>query len=118
MTLSWNELVCHGLLNQIEEPVVVKYILKIVTKERCAYLSEEAREFHTENVESCLHYIRLQNMFARGEEVILSELPPRKAIMLVISHNKVIYELISSWKEIVLKFRKKRRERRASNLKC
>jgi len=50
-------------------------------------------------------------MFARGEEVILSELPPRKAIMLVISHNKVIYELKYSWKEIVLKFRKKRRER-------
>ena len=118
MTLSWKELVCHGLLKQIEEPVVVKYILKIATKERCAYLSEEVREFHTENVEQCLHYIRFQNMFARGEEVILSELPPRKAIMFVISHNKVIYELISSWKEIVLKYRKKRRERRASNLKC
>jgi len=118
MTLSWKELVCHGLLNRIEEPVVVKNILKMVMRDRCAYLSEEVREFHTENVEQCLHYIRFQNMFARGEEVILSELPPRKAIMLVISHNKVIYELKYSWKEIVLKFRKKRRERRASNLKC
>jgi hypothetical protein len=124
MTLSWKELVCHGLLNQIAEPVVVKYILKMAIKERCTYLSEEAREFHTENVEPCLYYIRLQNMFVKGEEVILSELPPMEARMFAISHNKVIYELISSWKEIVLKYRKKRRERRerrerrASNLKC
>ena len=123
MTLSWKELVCHGLLNQIQEPVVAKYILKIATKERCVLLSEESIEYHTENIESCLHYIRLQKMFDRGEEVSLLELPPRKAIMFVISHNKVIYELKSSWKEIVLKYRKKRSsrlasKRLASNLKC
>ena len=100
MTLSWKELVRHGLLNQIKEPVVVKYILKMAIKERCVYLSEEAREFHTENIESFLHYIRLQNMFVNGEEVILSELPPMEARMFAISHNKVIYE-------IVLKYRKK-----------
>ena len=47
MTLSWKELVCHGLLAKIEEPEVVKYILKIAIKERCAYLSEESREFHS-----------------------------------------------------------------------
>ena len=50
MTLSWKELVCHGLLAKIEEPEVVKYILKIAIKERCAYLSEEAREFHSESI--------------------------------------------------------------------
>ena len=114
MTLSWKELVCHGLLNQMVEPVVIKYILKMAIKERCTYLSEEVREFHSSNVKPCLYYIRLQNMFVRGEEVMLSELPPMEARMFAISHNKVIYELISSWKEIVLKYRKKRRERRAA----
>ena len=50
MTLSWKELVCHGLLAKIEEPEVVKLCLKMVMKERCAYLSEESREFHSESI--------------------------------------------------------------------
>ena len=50
MTLSWKQLVCHGLLAKIEEPEVVKLCLKMVMKERCAYLSEEAREFHSESI--------------------------------------------------------------------
>jgi len=47
---------------QIEEPEVVKLCLKMVMKERCAYLSEEAREFHSEsigpiiNIYICLRY--------------------------------------------------------------
>ena len=55
MTLSWKQLVCHGLLNQIEEPEVVKYILKIAIKERCAYLSEESREFYSKHMKYVLY---------------------------------------------------------------
>ena len=50
MTLSWKELVCHGLLAKIGEPSLVKDLLKMTMKIRRDYLEEEAREFHSENV--------------------------------------------------------------------
>tara|TARA_B100000902_G_scaffold382081_1_gene419331 strand:- start:145 stop:525 length:381 start_codon:yes stop_codon:yes gene_type:complete len=55
MTLFWKQLVCHGLLTQIGEPEVVKYILKIAIKERCAYLSEESREFYSKHMKFVLY---------------------------------------------------------------
>ena len=47
MTLSWKELVCHGLLKKVREPSLVKDILKIAMKGRWLFLEEEARWFHT-----------------------------------------------------------------------
>jgi len=47
MTLSWKELVCHGLLKKVREPSLVKDILKIAMKGRWLFLEEEARKFHT-----------------------------------------------------------------------
>jgi hypothetical protein len=55
MTLSWKELVCHGLLVEIGEPSLVKDILKMAMKERFSFLEEEAREFHSENVEPVIN---------------------------------------------------------------
>ena len=47
MTLSWKELVCHGLLKKVGDPSLVKDLLKMIMKERWLFLEEEAREFHT-----------------------------------------------------------------------
>ena len=50
MTLSWKELVCHGLFKEVGEPSLVKKFLKVAMKERRDYLEEEARAFHTGSV--------------------------------------------------------------------
>lgn len=47
MTLSWKELVFHGLLKKVGDPSLAKELLKIVMKERFSFLEEEARWFHT-----------------------------------------------------------------------
>jgi len=47
MTLSWKELVCHGILAKVGDPSLVKDLLKMVMKERWLFLEEEARGFHT-----------------------------------------------------------------------
>mgnify|MGYP005631559201 CR=1 FL=1 len=136
MTLSWKELVCHGLLAKIEEPEVVKLCLKMVMKERCAYLSEEAREFHSEPRRQ-----ELARISARGGTIaLLEQVSPRLRhqintvhplwkipslhrqkcleIDAAISRDKLIDELKSSWKKIIKNYRKKRRERRYNNLRC
>jgi len=136
MTLSWKELVCHGLLAKIEEPEVVKYILKIAIKERCAYLSEEAREFHSDPRRQ-----ELARISARGGTVaLLEQVSPQLRhqintvrplwkihwlwrqkcleIDAAISRVNLIDELNSSWKKIIKNYRKKRRERRYNNLRC
>ena len=112
MTLSWKELVCHGLLNQMVEPVVIKYILKMAIKERCTYLSEEAREFHTVNVKPCLYYNMLKTMFLRGKEVMIADLAtvPMDEKRFAVNNRKVMLE----FKKSIQKCRKKRRERRAA----
>ena len=51
MTLSWKELVCHGLLIKVGEPSLVKELLKMAMKGRWLFLEEEARVFHSRNVE-------------------------------------------------------------------
>ena len=112
MTLSWKQLVCHGLLNQIEEPELVKYILKIAIKERCAYLSEESREFHSSNVKFCLYYNMLKIMFLRGKEVMIADLAtvPMEEKRFAVNYEKVMLE----FKKLIQKCRQKRRERRAA----
>ena len=50
MTLSWKELVLHGLLNKVGDPSLVKELLKVVMKEHRDLLEEEAREFHSGSV--------------------------------------------------------------------
>lgn len=139
MTLSWKELVCHGLLKNIEEPEVVKLCLKMAMKERCAYLSEEAREFHSENEPRRQELARIS---ARGGTIALQErvrvavlggsetagtgcdddsmrlLQKCLEIHAAISRRKLIDELKSSRKEIIKNYKKKRRERRYNNLRC
>jgi len=50
MTLSWKELVLHGLLKKVGEPSLARDIFRYVKKMNRDYLEEEAREFHSENV--------------------------------------------------------------------
>ena len=55
MSLSWKELVLHGLLKKIclyrgGDPSLLKELLKVVMKEHRDHLEKEAREFHSENV--------------------------------------------------------------------
>ena len=112
MSLSWKELVCHGLLANVGDPSLVKELLKIVMKGRWLFLEEEAREFHTSNVdyEDILLQYRLQdNMdFRVSSELPLSTWPKDKR-MIVVLHDEVTYELKSSWKKIVKeRYRKKR----------
>ena len=112
MTLSWKELVCHGLLAKIEEPEVVKYILKIVIKERCAYLSEEAREFHSGFVypvvevyfdnkdvhPSIIHEFKRRVGYCKLVRPPAVALPPEMWLT-AIRYKNVNKEFISSWEE-------------------
>ena len=50
MTLSWKELVLHGLMKTVGEPSLANEIFKMVMKGRFTFLEEEAREFHSENI--------------------------------------------------------------------
>lgn len=50
MTFSWKELVCHGLLNKVRDPSLVKELLKVVMKEHMDLLEEEARVFQSDFV--------------------------------------------------------------------
>ena len=50
MTLSWKELVLHGLMNKVGEPSLVREIFGYAKKMNRDYLEEEAREFHSRNV--------------------------------------------------------------------
>ena len=47
MTFSWKELVCHGLLNEFGDPLLVKGLLKMMMKERWLFLEGGAREFQS-----------------------------------------------------------------------
>jgi hypothetical protein len=119
MTLSWKELVCHGLLNQIEEPVVVKNILKMVIRYRCAYLSEEARDVHSKYRQLLVCCSRFTCKLRPSDPLDKLEFNSSGEYVSIgyrvwlagQLHNITVNELKSSWKEIVLKFRKKRRER-------
>jgi hypothetical protein len=50
MSFSWKELVCHGLLNKVRDPSLVKELLKMVMKEHMDLLEEEARVFQSDFV--------------------------------------------------------------------
>jgi len=50
MTLSWKELVFHGLLKKVGDPSLAKELLKVAMKEHRDLLDEEAREFQSEFV--------------------------------------------------------------------
>ena len=117
MTLSWKELVCHGLLVEIGEPSLVKDLLKIVMKERFSFLEEEAREFHSQNESMRQELARipaagwrqLERQFPRlrhqnNTENPLLKIPSQLSLRcreasIAISRRKLIDELISSWKE-------------------
>ena len=100
MTLSWKELVCHGLLVEFGDPLLVKDLLKLVMKERFSLLEEEAREFHSENMIPILNFLCLRRMQMRGDFVDAHYEIARGA--LCSSHlfrGRVIDQLNASWKE-------------------
>jgi hypothetical protein len=50
MTLSWKELVLHGILKKVGEPSLARYIFRYAEKMNRDYLEEEARKFHSESI--------------------------------------------------------------------
>jgi len=124
MTLSWKELVCHGLLKKVGDPSLVKDLLKMIMKGRFSFLEEEARGFHSRSVgpvvdvyrdewrywghrqpsDQCLHAIagyeerhaRLRRSAASRAELWLT----------AIRYKNVKKELRSSWEERMPRKRK------------
>ena len=100
MTLSWKELVCHGLLKEIEETSLVKELLKMVMKERWLFLEEEAREFHTgTEYWEMLNYFKLEKLCLKGYiagslKKAISNRTPEQVLQ-----RTVMHELRLSWKE-------------------
>jgi len=104
MTFSWRELVCHGLLKEIEETSLVKDLLKIVMKERWLFLEEEAREFHTGGgYWEMLNYFKLEKLCLKG--YIAGSLNKACSIAAAacqrVLQRQVMHELRLSWKERV-----------------
>ena len=114
MTLSWKELVCHGLRGKVGEPSLVKELLKIAMKERWLFLEEEAREFHSENVEGwirgaagwaqlerqdCELRHQINTAYHRSRELPSQLLQKCRETDAAISRRKLIDELLSSWIE-------------------
>jgi hypothetical protein len=101
MTLSWKELVCHGLLKGVGEPSLVGELLKVVMKERWLFLEEEAREFHSENMKPLLNYIRQEKLWMRGKTIVMTELHNARANIWsdLISHRQAMQTLKLCWKQ-------------------
>ena len=113
MSLSWKELVLHGLLKKIclyrgGDPSLLKELLKVVMKEHRDHLEKEAREFHSENVGPVVGVYREQlsrwghtglverrckAAARRDEERERSEL-----WLTAINYNNLKYEFDCSWK--------------------
>ena len=106
MTLSWKELVCHGLLAKIGEPSLVKDLLKMTMKIRRDYLEEEARKFHSGNVEPVLKWFRMGWLMDEGISVPMSQFEEGQEGYRPL-HSKVVDELISNWKERIPEQRRK-----------
>ena len=93
--------------------------MKIVKKDRCAYLSEESREFHSSNVnyEDILLQYRLQDMSDFSNRPLSTW--PKDKRMIVLFHDEVTYEFKSSWKKIVKeRYRKKRDALNSRQTEC
>ena len=114
MSFSWKELVCHGLLVNVGDPSLVKDLLNIVMKERWLFLEEEAREFHSENVErrtlpavgwrqlerqDCDLRRRICAVRWRSRKLPSQLIQKCLETDAAISRRKLIDELLSSWKE-------------------
>ena len=113
MSFSWKELVCHGLLEKVGDPSLVKDLLKIVMKERWLFLEEEAREFHSENMASAApaagrHQLERQDRQLRHQintAAVRSRSLPSQLLQkcletdAAISRRKLLDELLSSWRE-------------------
>jgi len=100
MTLSWKELVCHGLLVEFGEPSLVKILLNMAMKERMDFLEKEAREFHSENMAPILNYFCLKRMRFKNGSNDVHYAKARDA--LCSSHlflGRVIDQLNASWEE-------------------
>ena len=102
MTLSWKELVCHGLLKKVGDPSLTKDLLKVVMKEQRDHVEEEAREYHSEITKDNLLYILTMTIPTRCgklrdrllERFFAGELGDSISI-----HRNVTDELLASWDE-------------------
>ena len=100
MTLSWKELVCHGLLKEIEEISLVKELLKVVMKERWLFLEEEAREFHTgSGYWEMLNYFKLEKLCLKGYIAGTLKKACSMRTPYQVLQRQVMHELRLSWKE-------------------
>jgi len=99
MTLSWKELVLNGLLKKVGEPSLAKELLKMVMKERFSFLEEEAREFHSHNIEPVLKWVRLRRLWDKGEWVHGSQIKEAQNGCASPIHTKATDELLSSWRK-------------------
>ena len=108
MTLSWKELVCHGLLVKVGDPSLIKELFKLVMKERFSFLEEEAREFHSRNVgpiisvylSQCGEHASVVYELKRiaGYSRVARALCPENWLT-AIRYKNVNKEFISTWKE-------------------
>jgi hypothetical protein len=103
MTFSWKELVCHGLLNDLGDPYLVKKLLKVVMKGRRDHVEEEAREYHSEITKDNLTHILTVTIPSRDGKLrdrLLERyfLVPRANCSISI-HRDVTDELLASWQE-------------------
>ena len=100
MTLSWKELVCHGLLKEVGEPSLVKKFLKIAMKDRRDYLEKEARAFHTGGgYWEMLNYFRLEKLCLKGRRTGSLKKACSMRTPYQVLQRQVMHELRLSWKE-------------------
>ena len=102
MTFSWKELACHGLLKELEDPSLVKHLLKVVMKERRDHVDEEAREYHSEITKDNLLYILTMTIPSRCDKLrhnLLDRYFAGEFGNSIRIHRDVTDELLASWQE-------------------
>jgi hypothetical protein len=102
MTFSWKELACHGLLKELEDPSLVKHLLKVVMKERRDHVDEEAREYHSEITKENLLYILTMTIPSRCGKLrdnLLERYFAGEFGNSIRIHRDVTDELLASWQE-------------------
>ncbi len=102
MTFSWKELVCHGLLKKIDDPSLVKELLKVVMKEHRDHLDEEARDYHSEITKDNLLYILTMTIPSRSSKLrdrLLERYFAGEFGDSIRIHRNVADELLASWNE-------------------
>ncbi len=102
MTLSWKELVGHGVMKKVGDPSLVKELLKVVMKERRDHVEDEAREYHSEITKDNLNYIFTMTIPSRCDklrDILLQRFFAGEFGDSIRIHRDVTDELLASWQE-------------------